>query len=175
MRLPARPPACLTTAFQTSLGCRSVLLLDYGLRPTVHLLLTAVLGADSATRCAAALVGLYNLLWLFPAYLVSFLVNCIWWGAPGRGCSCRGVPDARVFAVRAASLGAARPAPWTGGTCRCGCPPERQAAHSTHTQQHHQQQQQQQQQQQRQGSDNSKHPLQFAAALPHCVAKQGAL
>lgn len=57
----------------------SVLLLDYGLRPTVHLLLTAVLGADSATRCAAALVGLYNLLWLFPAYLVSFLVNCIWY------------------------------------------------------------------------------------------------
>lgn len=56
----------------------SVLLLDYGLKPVVHLLLTAVLGADSAARLAAALVGLYNLLWLFPAYLISFLVNCIW-------------------------------------------------------------------------------------------------
>ena len=57
---------------------RSVLLLNYGLKPTVHLLLTAVVGGASASRIAAALVGMYNLLWLFPAYLISFLVNCIW-------------------------------------------------------------------------------------------------
>ena len=56
----------------------SVLLLDYALKPAVHLLLTAVVGASSAQAISAALVGLYNLLWLFPAYLISFLVNCIW-------------------------------------------------------------------------------------------------
>ncbi len=78
MRLLFSLPACLHTPVLATLGWCSVLLLDYGLRPTVHLLLTAVLGADSAARFAAALVGLYNLLWLFPAYLVSFLVNCIW-------------------------------------------------------------------------------------------------
>ena len=56
----------------------SVLLLEYGLKPLVHLLLTAVVGGASAGAISSALVGLYHLLWLAPAYLVSLLVNCIW-------------------------------------------------------------------------------------------------
>lgn len=56
----------------------SVLLLNYALKPAVHLLLTAVVGSTSAAAFEGALVGLYNLLWLFPAYVISFLVNCIW-------------------------------------------------------------------------------------------------
>ncbi|EFN53255.1 hypothetical protein CHLNCDRAFT_137174 [Chlorella variabilis] len=57
----------------------NVLLLEYGLKPLVHLLLTAVVGGASAGAISSALVGLYHLLWLAPAYLVSLLVNCIWY------------------------------------------------------------------------------------------------
>lgn len=57
----------------------SVLLLDYGLKPAVHLALSAVAGPGAAGAAGAALAGVYSLLWLFPAYLISFLVNCIWW------------------------------------------------------------------------------------------------
>lgn len=57
----------------------SVLLLQYVLRPAVHLALSAVAGPGAAAAAGAALAGVYSLLWLFPAYLISFLVNCIWW------------------------------------------------------------------------------------------------
>lgn len=61
----------------------SVLLLDYVFKPALHLGLSAVVGPASAAAISGALVGLYHVLWLFPAYLISFLVNCIWW-VPGR-------------------------------------------------------------------------------------------
>lgn len=60
----------------------SVLLLDYVFKPALHLGLSAVVGPASAAAISGALVGLYHVLWLFPAYLISFLVNCIWW-VPG--------------------------------------------------------------------------------------------
>lgn len=63
-----------STPFRT----RSVLLLDYGFKPALHLGLSAVVGPASAAAISGALVGLYHVLWLFPAYLISFLVNCIW-------------------------------------------------------------------------------------------------
>lgn len=57
----------------------SVLMLEYGLKPLVHLVLTAVVGGTGAKTMGATLIGLYHLLWLAPAYLVSLLVNCIWY------------------------------------------------------------------------------------------------
>ncbi|KAI7846132.1 hypothetical protein COHA_000393 [Chlorella ohadii] len=57
----------------------SVLLLDYVFKPALHLGLSAVVGPASAAAISGALVGLYHVLWLFPAYLISFLVNCIWY------------------------------------------------------------------------------------------------
>jgi hypothetical protein len=53
-------------------------MLEYGLKPLVHLVLTAVVGGTGAKTMGATLIGLYHLLWLAPAYLVSLLVNCIW-------------------------------------------------------------------------------------------------
>lgn len=55
-----------------------MLLLDYGLKPLLHLLLMSVVGGSGAASLSPALVGLYHLIWLAPAYLVSLLVNCIW-------------------------------------------------------------------------------------------------
>ena len=72
------PPSSHT--HQPLLCCRSVLLLDYVFKPALHLGLSAVVGPASAAAISGALVGLYHVLWLFPAYLISFLVNCIWCG-----------------------------------------------------------------------------------------------
>lgn len=49
------------------------------MKPVVHLLLTAVVGAGAAAHVSGTLLGAYSLVWLFPAYIISFLVNCIWW------------------------------------------------------------------------------------------------
>ena len=54
------------------------MLLEYALTPSVNLLVTAVVGAASAPAIAGALLSLYHVLWLFPAYVTSLLVNCIW-------------------------------------------------------------------------------------------------
>ncbi len=65
------------------LPCRSVILLDHVLVPLLRLLLGPLLGAARSETLSAAFVGAYNLLWLLPAYAISFLVNCIWcaWAA----------------------------------------------------------------------------------------------
>lgn len=57
----------------------SVLLLHYALLPAVTALLGAALPPAVAGRAAAALAGLYSALWLLPAYLLSFLINCLWY------------------------------------------------------------------------------------------------
>lgn len=59
----------------------SVLLLDYALLPAFRLLLAPLLGPTGAGTLSAALVGAYHLLWLLPAYAISFLINCIWCAA----------------------------------------------------------------------------------------------
>lgn len=55
-----------------------MLLLDYLLLPTARTLAAPLLGPAATDALSTALVGGYNLLWLLPAYAISFLVNCIW-------------------------------------------------------------------------------------------------
>lgn len=72
-----------------SCGC-SISLFRYGLAPGGRWLLEAGLrrwpgpGPAPIGPLLAAFELLYNALWLFPAYLISLVVNCLWWARPPR-------------------------------------------------------------------------------------------
>ncbi|GAB4821815.1 hypothetical protein N2152v2_008861 [Parachlorella kessleri] len=56
-----------------------VLLLNHVLLPVLRLLVAPLLGPSHTEALSLAFAGAYNLLWLLPAYAISFLVNCIWY------------------------------------------------------------------------------------------------
>lgn len=67
---------------------RSILLLHHGLQPAWrHLLLQAGISPSWRAPLLSLLTTSYQLLWLLPAYVVTFLVNCIWYACV-RGIPC---------------------------------------------------------------------------------------
>ena len=60
----------------------SILLLQYVLKPgtqwLLHLSLSSWAPEIVVASCNALIVAVYTWLWLFPAYSISLLVNCLW-------------------------------------------------------------------------------------------------
>lgn len=60
----------------------SILLLQYVLKPGTHFLLHLSLSSWAPeillSACNSLIIAVYTWLWLFPAYSISLLVNCLW-------------------------------------------------------------------------------------------------